>query len=222
MNDTMGPFATQQRRSMMSVVVIAFFAVGTSAFLIQKGSEAASEIELLNNGPLAMRRAALMQELGEDATSSSEVAGDTSNWKTYRNEKYGFEVKYHPTSTIQKSDDLNFQYVRIDQYNPQAVHKGLYALLSGEYYVEIFIFDHQQGHTINYPCSEQVSNFRKVDLGHGVVGYRGDGIQGGDSSGIRFGLCAQRNDLDIYIQGTENDPNAPFINNVFDTFKFIK
>lgn len=125
MNNTMGPFAAQQRRSMMSVVVIAFFAVGISAFLIQKGSEAASEIELLNNGPLAMRRAALMQELGEGAASSSQAAADTSGWKTYRNEQYGFEVKY-PQDWEAFSNTLPGNYGYIDFSFRNKMYNGSY------------------------------------------------------------------------------------------------
>lgn len=211
-----------QKRSMMSFIVIAFFAVGAAVFLIGKGSEAVNEIELLNTGPLTVRRTTLAQVLEGETTSSSIGVANTSNWKTYRNEKYGFEVKYHPTSIIEKRDDLNYQYVRIDKYNPHAVHRELYTLLPGEYSIEIFIYDHRRGHIIDRPCTEQVFYFQKMNLGHGVVGYRGGGMQGGDAGGIRFGLCAQQRGLDINIQGTENDPKAPFINTIFDTFKFIK
>ena len=70
----MNPPSTQQRRSMMSFVVIAIFAVGVSIFLIGKGSEAASEIDRLTAGPLAGSRTALGQELddkGESEASST-------------------------------------------------------------------------------------------------------------------------------------------------------
>ena len=60
-----------QRRSLMSFVVIAVFGIGMALFIIQKGNEAIREIDSLNNGPLALRRAALAQELGNDKTASS-------------------------------------------------------------------------------------------------------------------------------------------------------
>ena len=37
---------------------------------------------------------------GPPSPSTSQNQIDTSNWKTYRNEKYGFEVEYPPTCNI--------------------------------------------------------------------------------------------------------------------------
>lgn len=50
---------------MMSFIVIAFFSVGASVFLLRKGSEAASEIELLNNNNFSARRGLINKELDE-------------------------------------------------------------------------------------------------------------------------------------------------------------
>ena len=94
----------------MSFVVIAFFAVGAAVFLIGKASEAANEIDLLNNGPLAVRRVALLHELGREATGSGVETGNTSNWKTYRNEKYGFEVKYPSGKDVRDFTARNTPY----------------------------------------------------------------------------------------------------------------
>lgn len=54
-----------QQRSIMSFAVIAFFAVGTAVFLIQKGSEATNEIKLLNTNHGIAHRALIEKELDE-------------------------------------------------------------------------------------------------------------------------------------------------------------
>jgi len=65
---------------MISFMVIAFFAVGASVFLIQKGSEAANEIELLNQRNFSVRRELIMKELDEKegfGTAESNPAAST-------------------------------------------------------------------------------------------------------------------------------------------------
>lgn len=47
---------TNQRRSVLSFIVIAFFAVAATVFLVRKGSDAASEIEMLNQNNFSVRR----------------------------------------------------------------------------------------------------------------------------------------------------------------------
>ncbi|MBI3443033.1 MAG: hypothetical protein HY007_04670 [Candidatus Sungbacteria bacterium] len=76
----MNPLNIQQQRSIMSFAVIAIFAVAASVFLIGKGSDAANEIDFLNNGPLASRRAMIVKELDEKEglgmSSTSEIMQD--------------------------------------------------------------------------------------------------------------------------------------------------
>lgn len=56
---------TIRQRSMVSFVVIAFFAVGAAVFLIQKGSDATNEIKLLKSAHVTARRALIEKQLDE-------------------------------------------------------------------------------------------------------------------------------------------------------------
>lgn len=139
-------------------------------------------------------------------------------WETYTNTEsaYGFEFQYPPNSIIESRQDLNYQYIRLQNYSPTNYRAGFAA---GEYYLEIFIFDEKLGHKPWQSCEQSVVNPRKVDLGT-ITGYRGFGEVGGDAGGIRLALCAERPGVQFYIQGTENDEKAPLVNQIFDSFKF--
>ena len=143
--------------------------------------------------------------------------GDSGpKWLTYTNEEYGFEFQYPPNSIIEPRQDLNYQYIRLQNYSPTNSRIGLAV---DEYYLEIFIFDEKLGHKPWQSCEQSVVNPRKVDLGT-ITGYRGFGEVGGDAGGIRFALCVKRPSVQFYIQGTENDEKASLVNQIFDSFKF--
>ena len=87
-------FFTTEIRSSLCFLILLALATGFTVFILTKAQEAVSEINRLSEGQIFLLRNAL------DA-GSSRVA-DVSNWKTYRNEKYGFEVRYPSSWTARE------------------------------------------------------------------------------------------------------------------------
>lgn len=54
---------TFEIRSLLNFLALTIFATAAAIFLIHKGNEAAAEIDRLNDGPLKMHRATLIERL---------------------------------------------------------------------------------------------------------------------------------------------------------------
>lgn len=203
------------QKNFMSIIVILIiiFAVGTVGyfFFVKKTSQVTQQ------APTQTQRAGL-KNTPEPSVSltPTPTSNETANGKIYKNSAYGFEFQYPPNSTVETRQDLNYQYIRLQNYSSTDDQLGLAV---GKYYLEIFIFDQKMGHTSSQSCAQSVAGSRKVDLGI-VPGYRGFGGEGGDAGGVRFALCAERPSIYFYIQGTENDEKGPLVNPIFDSFKF--
>lgn len=79
----------RDQRSLLNFAVLIIVATGTAVFVLGEAKKAVAEIDVLGNTPVYLGARTFARE-----GSQIETEVDTSTWKTYRNEKYGFEVKY--------------------------------------------------------------------------------------------------------------------------------
>lgn len=86
------------------------------------------------------------------AAASHRAGSRPDGWKIYRNERYAFCVSYPADSRVQTHRDRHYQYSRIQNYDAAVQPQG--ELAPGEYYVEVFIFDHRLGHRMEGRCAE--------------------------------------------------------------------
>lgn len=102
-----------------------------------------------------------------NATTTTEI--DTSDWKTYQNEQYGFEFKYPPTLSIKESD-IYINVLFADSFNinidvldngldPKTI-KSAIGIVTQESLEEVVV-----GGRLSY-------RFRDGDAGYGGNSYR--------------------------------------------------
>ncbi len=124
-------------------------------------------------------------------------------------------LSYPPDSQIQTRRDHQYQYVRIQNYEPD--HQG--SLQTGEYFLEVFIFDHRVGHKVRSPCRTLVSDARPVKAGK-VNALRGLADHTGDAGGTPLALCLQGVKVDVLVTATEEDQLGQLANRILDSVRF--
>ena len=138
----------------------------------------------------------------------------TGKWQTYRNDRYMFRLSYPPDGQIQTRRDRQFQYVRIQNF--EADPQG--ALQPGEYYLQVFIFDHRVGHKMKTSCRELVSDAHQVKAGK-VNALRGS-VDEADLVTSPYALCLQGVKVDVLVTANEEDQLGTLANRVLDSVRF--
>ena len=166
------------------------------------------------------------------STSSGQFETDVSNWKTYRNEKYGFEVMYPSLFSIQEKAPLGLDHIQTIYYKE---HKGNY--------IEITTLEKDDGQPFIAKTQDSFSRFveQRTASGGGVVFVRRVG-EFNNYRAIFVEMKYERADLadltekEIYLYNEKNGFVYSLFPNVFEedvpgiksiasqilsTFKFI-
>jgi hypothetical protein len=147
-------------------------------------------------------------------------------WKSYVSEKYGFQFLYPPGGSVKKRDDINYKYIRVQNYDLWTLAPGLgpYGddLKPNEFYLEVFIIDPALGHERWEPCEKAIKAPNTTRQGNIVVYTGTQDDPGGDPGGFREVLCAKLQGFDIWVQGTEGTQKKPTVKAILRSFKFTK
>ena len=140
-------------------------------------------------------------------TSPSRVF-DTSNWKTYRNEKYEFEVRYPGQSVLSaESDEI-----------------GLFVLVIGEVILQITEKTHPRlSHFLTNPeCYDNIADETHNDINWTISRWR-CGI-GSERNPIASSAVNEQQGLvyELHLDAESERAAKEIMNQIISTFKFIK
>lgn len=91
----------REKRSLLNFAILFVVAAAVTIFVLRKAGQAVAEIEALNELPAYRAE----HESTGPPESSAETTG-TSLWRAYRNEKYGFAVRYPSNLKAEFTEDF--------------------------------------------------------------------------------------------------------------------
>jgi hypothetical protein len=109
-----------------------------------------------------------------------------ADWMKFAEQGYPFQFSYPKASRIERTTDTGHRYIRVSNDRPKAGDN--YSLGKGEYYLEVFFFEHKRGHTVWQPCSAMdfLAKIKKP-IGR-YMSMRGIDQDNSDAGGIRYAL----------------------------------
>lgn len=206
-----------------ALTVLCAGVVGVDAYLSKKAAPVVgnSEEELLEEQTSTEP---------EGISSTSEI--DTSNWKTYKNEEYGFEIRYPKSWHIYKS----YEIIVISTYPEDTLEiPSAYGLITINHRINITLdklletykglTEHPKSSNI-FPGSKEFF-FEKITIdavkGHKVTAISKEGV---NESGIVYFLPDRSNQGFFQFigsfKGNKNEKHAQRFEKMLSTFKFTE
>ncbi len=172
------------------------------------------------------------------ATSTNLEQGETADWKTYRNEKYGFKVKYPPNCEIKNIDELFYPGMA------KMIREVFFEIINCDVIVEVFT------NTNNLTLKQwndlyRSSNPTEVAFGLDFSGLKLKALEINKNDGSKwqratYGCCAsyrkafistQNSNVYVVSSRSSDDPQKviswatteinDILTQIFSTFKFI-
>lgn len=150
----------------------------------------------------------------QDETEIVATKDQFADWKTYRNEEFGFEFEYPKSSYIEQSSG---DYLRIQNYSDKETWNS--SLSEGEYYLELQKTSNATEKDLR-SCKDLMLNPKEIYI-NGLKGYISEG-EVAESGGQPYEICALKDSKFISIVVTEAfNSKLNIANQILSTFKFI-
>jgi len=153
---------------------------------------------------------------GSAANAQLDATAQASKRQAYTNDRYAFRLSYPADGQQHTLRDGRHQHVQIKNFDDAADTER--ALESGDYVVDIFIYDQRVGHKPGARCNELLSESSSAKLGR-VRALRGKAEARADGS-TAFAVCVESHRLEILVTGAEQDPLGPVVNRILDSVRF--
>lgn len=181
------PYRILIKPQVLNWIVLGVIMLGTTLFLVHVSNRAIAEIDALSNEPVFLGRHELLENKIDTPNSSASL---TASWKRYRNEKYGFEVRYPSDFTMRESREEYYGGVTIPEVTFSRICENI-GCFDYEPTINIYIYEDQNIDDVFEPSRIfSVGNFKAAIAKSKITGQESMFIDNGKRL-FEFGVKEQ-------------------------------